>query len=55
MCTFIVPETEDIDLRWKEKKQTNMVSKKTVSGLKLIKAQVCVVGGVGGRSILGGD
>lgn len=42
-------------LIWDEKKQTNMVSKKTVSGLKLIKAQVWVLGGVGDRGVLGGD
>lgn len=32
-----------------------MVSKETVSGLKLIKSQVWVVGGIGDRSVLGGD
>lgn len=39
----------------KRKKTKTMVSKETVSGLKLIKAQVWVVGGVRDRVVLGGD
>ena len=41
--------------RKKTKNKKNVVSKETVSGLKLIKAQVWMVGGEGDRGVLGGD